>query len=63
MLGWTFVFLVMAITMAWLSGFGIAAVGAILIARVLFFIFVMLFLGGVLYGLVTGRRPPMPPVL
>ena len=62
MLRWTLIFLIVAIVAA-IFGFGGIAAGATEIARVIFFIFVVLFLVGLLYGLATGRRPPMPPVV
>jgi uncharacterized membrane protein YtjA (UPF0391 family) len=56
MLGWALVFLVVALIAA-AFGFGGIAAGAASIAQVLFWIFLVLFLASLIYGLVTGRSP------
>jgi uncharacterized membrane protein YtjA (UPF0391 family) len=61
MLRWTLVFLVVALVAAAL-GFGGIAADSAYIARILFFIFLVLFLVSLLMGGFGGRRPPMPPV-
>jgi len=62
MLRWTLVFLVIALVAAML-GFGNLAGEASDIARVLFFVFLVLTLVGLLFSLMTGRKPPLPPAL
>jgi uncharacterized membrane protein YtjA (UPF0391 family) len=61
MLRWSLAFFIVAIIAA-VFGFGGIASGASEIARVLFFIFVVVFLISLLWGLAAGRRPPLPPV-
>lgn len=56
MLGWALVFLVVALIAAAL-GFGGIAAGAATIAQILFWIFLLLFIASLIYGLVSGRRP------
>ncbi|MCB9730232.1 MAG: DUF1328 domain-containing protein [Deltaproteobacteria bacterium] len=56
MLGWALTFFVIALLAA-LFGFGGIAAGAASIAKVLFFIFVALFVISLIVGLVRGRRP------
>lgn len=56
MLGWALTFLIVAIIAA-LFGFGGIAAAATDIARVLFFIFVVLFVVSLVFGLIR-RRPP-----
>lgn len=53
MLSWTITFLVIALIAAVL-GFGVIAGTAAAIAKILFFVFVILFL----VSLITGRRTP-----
>ena len=60
MLYWSLTFFIVALVAALLGFTGIAA-DASGIARLLFFIFVILFLASLLFSLITGRRPPMPP--
>jgi uncharacterized membrane protein YtjA (UPF0391 family) len=62
MLRWTLIFLVVALIAA-LLGFGNLAGDASEIARILFFVFLVLTLVGLLYSLLTGRKPPLPPAL
>jgi uncharacterized membrane protein YtjA (UPF0391 family) len=62
LLYWSLMFLLIAI-IAGLFGFGGISASAVGIAQVLFFIFIVLFLVSLLYHLMTGRRPPMPPPL
>ncbi len=59
MLYWAVVFFILALV-AGLLGFGGLAATAGGIAQILFFIFLVLFVVSLLYGLLTGRRPPMP---
>lgn len=61
MLRWSLIFFVVALVAAVL-GFGGIAGGAMDIARVLFFIFIVLFIVSLLYGLMSGRKPPGPVV-
>jgi len=61
MLRWSLAFFIIAIVAA-VFGFGGIASGATEIARVLFFFFVVIFVVSLLWGLMTGRRPPVPPV-
>ncbi len=59
MLYWAVVFFILALV-AGLFGFGGLAATAGGIAKILFFIFLVLFLISLVYSLLTGRRPPMP---
>ena len=61
MLRWSLAFFIVAIIAA-VFGFGGIAAGATDIARLLFFFFVVVFLVSLLWGLMSGRRPPLPPV-
>jgi uncharacterized membrane protein YtjA (UPF0391 family) len=56
MLGWTFLFFVLAIIAALFGFTGIAA-AAMDIAKILFFIFLVLFVVSFVFGLIR-RRPP-----
>ena len=56
MLNWAISFLIVAIVAA-LFGFGGIAATAVEMARVLFFIFLVLFLISLAIGLVIGNRP------
>ncbi len=56
LLRWALVFLVFAL-IAGLLGFTGIAGEAMYIARILFFIFLVVFLVGLVYSLVTGKRP------
>jgi|HubBroStandDraft_6_1064221.scaffolds.fasta_scaffold2247848_1 uncharacterized membrane protein YtjA (UPF0391 family) len=62
MLRWSLIFLIVAIIAA-VFGFGNIAANATDIARILFIIFLILFVISLLFGLITGRRPPMGPTL
>lgn len=55
MLGWALIFLVVALIAAAL-GFGGVASASAGIAQVLFWIFVVLFLAAIIFGLMPGRR-------
>ena len=57
MLSWSLTFFIVAIVAA-VFGFGGIASGAAEIARVCFFFFIVLFVASLIYGLVTGRKPP-----
>ncbi|MFP4477734.1 MAG: DUF1328 domain-containing protein [Desulfatibacillaceae bacterium] len=59
MLHWAIVFLVIALIAA-LFGFGGIASAAVGIAKILFFIFIVLFAIALVYGLLTRQRPPVP---
>lgn len=56
MLGWALLFFLVALV-AGLFGFGIIASAAMGIAKILFFVFVVLFLIFLVFGW-RGRRPP-----
>ena len=58
MLNWTLSFLLVAIIAA-VFGFGGIAVTAVEMAKVLFFIFLVLFLISLLASLVMGNRPKL----
>lgn len=60
MLRWALAFFIISI-IAGLFGFGDIAAGTAEIARVLFYVFIVLFVLSLVYYLVTGRRPPPPP--
>jgi uncharacterized membrane protein YtjA (UPF0391 family) len=62
MLRWTLVFLVFSLVAA-LLGFGGLASGAADIARICFFIFLVLFLVSLIFGAAGGGRPRMGPPL
>lgn len=59
MLGLVITLFVLAIIAA-IFGFGGIAVAFAEIAKIIFFIFVVLFVISLIYYLVTGRRPPPP---
>jgi len=61
MLRWSLAFFLISIVAA-LFGFGGIASGAADIARVLFFLFIVIFLVTLVWGLGSGRRPRFPPV-
>jgi len=57
MLSWSLAFFIVAIIAA-VFGFGGIATGAAEIARVCFFFFIVIFAVTLIYGLITGRKPP-----
>ncbi len=59
MLGWAVTFFLIAIVAA-VFGFGGIASAAAGIAKVLFFVFIVLFVASLIVALVQGRRPPSP---
>lgn len=61
MLHWALVFLVVALIAA-LLGFGGVAAVSIELARILFGVFLVLFIVTALLYFVRGKRPPAPPV-
>lgn len=56
MLRWALTFLIFALIAAVLGFTGIAG-QSMYIARVLFFVFLVVFLVSLIYGLLTGKRP------
>ncbi|MFA6043838.1 MAG: DUF1328 domain-containing protein [Phycisphaerales bacterium] len=56
MLRWALTFLVLALVAGVLGFTGIAG-ESMAIARILFYIFLVVFLVGLIYSLITGRRP------
>jgi len=58
-LGWIITFLVIALIAAAL-GFGGIAGSAVGLAKIVFYIFLVLFVISLVYSLVTGRSPPAP---
>ena len=56
MLRWALIFFVVAIIAA-VFGFGVISTGAMDIARILFFLFLVLFVVSLVIGLVSGRKP------
>jgi len=59
MLGWAVTFLIIALIAAVL-GFGGIAGTAIEIAKIIFFVAIVLFLISAVFGLLGGRRAPVP---
>ncbi len=59
MLGWIVTFLVIALIAAAL-GFGGIAGTAVGLAKIVFYIFLVLLLISLVYSLATGRSPPAP---
>ncbi|CFX51457.1 hypothetical protein WBN1229_v1_3455 [Candidatus Filomicrobium marinum] len=57
MLGWAVLFLVIALVAAALGFGGVAAV-SVEIAQIVFWVFIVLFVISLIYGLISGRRPP-----
>ncbi len=57
MLGWALTFLIIALIAAAL-GFGGIAGTAVGIAKLIFFVAIVLFVISLVYGLISGRRPP-----
>lgn len=58
MLGWVITFLVIALIAAAL-GFGGIAGTAVGLAKIVFYIFLVLFVASLIYSLISGRRPPV----
>jgi uncharacterized membrane protein YtjA (UPF0391 family) len=58
MLRWAAVFFILAIVAA-IFGFGGIAVATAEIAKLLFFVFLIVFAVSLIMGLATGRRPPV----
>lgn len=56
MLRWAVIFFIIAIIAA-VFGFGNIAAGATQIAKILFFLFLILFLISLIFGLVKGKPP------
>lgn len=61
MLRWALTFLIVALIAAFL-GFGSLAGLSADIARILFFVFIILFLISTVAHLISGKRAPLPPV-
>ncbi len=59
MLGWVVTFLIIAL-IAGVLGFTGVFVAAVEIAKILFFIFLVLFVISLVYYLISGRKPPVP---
>lgn len=59
MLRWALVFLVLALV-AGLLGFTNVAGQSMYIAKILFFIFLVVFVVGLIYSLITGKRSSVP---
>ncbi len=57
MLGWALTFLIVALIAAAL-GFGGIAGTAVSIAKIIFVVAIILFVLSLVYGMITGRRPP-----
>jgi uncharacterized membrane protein YtjA (UPF0391 family) len=57
MLRWALIFLVLAL-IAGVLGFTGVAGQSMYIARILFFVFLVVFLAGLIYSMVTGKRLP-----
>jgi uncharacterized membrane protein YtjA (UPF0391 family) len=59
MLGWALTFLIIAL-IAGVLGFGGIAIISIEMAKVIFFVAIILFLASVIVGFFRGRSAPMP---
>jgi uncharacterized membrane protein YtjA (UPF0391 family) len=59
MLGWAIFFLIVALVAAVLGFGGVAAI-SVEFAKIIFWVFLVLFALSLVYSLVTGRRPPAP---
>ncbi|MFG0325680.1 MAG: DUF1328 domain-containing protein [Phycisphaerales bacterium JB037] len=57
MLGWAITFLIIALIAA-LFGFGNIAAGAVGIAKILFFVFIVLFVIALIANAARGKAPP-----
>lgn len=58
MLRWALIFLVLALVAGLLGFTGIAG-QSMYFARILFFVFLVIFIAGLLYSLLTGRSAPL----
>lgn len=58
MLGWAVTFLIIALIAAFL-GFGGVAVVSIELAKIVFFVAIVLFVISAVVGLIRGRAPPL----
>ncbi len=61
MLRWALIFFIVAILAA-VFGFGGIAAAATSIAQLLFYIFLVLFVITLIFGLLAGKNPPAPPL-
>lgn len=61
MLNWVITFFLLAVVAA-IFGFGGLAGTFAEIAKFLAVVFVVLFVAGLIYSLLSGRRPPAPPL-
>ncbi|MDP1880674.1 MAG: DUF1328 domain-containing protein [Parachlamydiaceae bacterium] len=61
MLRWAIAFFIIALVAA-MFGFGGIAAAATDIAKILFFIFLVLFIIALIFGLFAGRGGPTPPI-
>jgi uncharacterized membrane protein YtjA (UPF0391 family) len=59
MLGWAILFLIVALVAAVLGFGGVAAI-SVEFAKIIFWVFLVLFALSLVYSMVTGRRPPAP---
>lgn len=59
MIGWAITFLIVALIAAVLGFGGVAAV-SVEMAKLVFWVFLILFAISLVYALVTGRKPPAP---
>ncbi|MGD9710912.1 MAG: DUF1328 domain-containing protein [Thermomicrobiales bacterium] len=59
MLQWAIFFLIVALIAAVLGFGGVAAI-SVEFAKIVFWVFLVLFALSLIYGLITGRRPPAP---
>ncbi len=59
MIGWAITFLIVALIAAVLGFGGVAAV-SVEMAKLVFWVFLILFAISLIYALITGRRPPAP---
>jgi len=59
MLGWALTFLIIAL-IAGVLGFGGVAIVSIEIAKIVFFVAIVLFLISAIFGFLRGRSAPMP---
>lgn len=61
MLSWALTFLIIALIAALLGFTGVAGV-SMGIAKLLFWVFIVLFLVSVVASLIRGKSPPLPPL-